>query len=67
MRCQSFECFSKTNIDVEITRAFQLIYLFINLKNRSDHWLYIKPKIQTSDQNEYIFVQVAIKVGYKEN
>lgn len=57
----------KPNTDVEITRPFQLIYLFINLKNRSDHWLYIKPKIQISDQNKYVFVEAAIKVDYKEN
>lgn len=67
MRFQSFDCFSKTNIDVEITRPFQLIYLLINLENRSDHWLYIKPKIQISDQNWYVFVQAYIKVDYKEN
>lgn len=57
----------KPNTDVEITRPFQLIYLFINLKNRSHHWLYIKPKIQISDRNKLFFVQVAIKVDYKEN
>lgn len=66
MRFQSFECFSKTNIDVEITRHFQLIHQFINLKNRSDHWFYIKPKMQISDQNHF-FLQAAIKVDYKEN
>lgn len=64
---QSFECFSKTNIDVEITRSFQFIYVFINLKNRSDHWLGIKPKVQISDQNKHGFVQAAVKVDYKEN
>lgn len=67
MGFQSFECFTKTIIDVEIIRPFQLIYLFINLKNRSDHWLYIKLKVQISDQNKYVFVQAAVKVDYKEN
>lgn len=57
----------KPNTDVEITRPFQLISLFINLKNRSDHWLFIKQKIRISDQNKNFFVQTAIKVDYKEN
>lgn len=52
MGLQSFECFSKTNNDVEITRFFQFIYVFINRKNRSDHWLDIKPKVQIYDQNK---------------
>lgn len=67
MGFQSFECFSKSSIDVEITRPFQLIYLFISLKNISDHWLYIKPKIKISDQKKYVFVHGAVKVDYKEN
>lgn len=31
---KSFERFSKGNIDVEITRSFQFIYVFIDLKNK---------------------------------
>lgn len=56
MGFQSSECFGKSNIDGEITRSSQFIYVLINLKNRLDHWLGIKPKVQISDQNKRIFV-----------
>lgn len=67
MGFQSSECFGKSNIDGEITRSSQFIYVLINLKNRLDHWLGIKPKVQISDQNKRIFVWAAGKVDYKEN
>lgn len=51
---KSFKCFSKSNIDVEITKSFQFIYVFIDLKNKSDHCLGIKWEVEISDQSKQL-------------